>query len=112
MALADETQTTATPAAGTTAVTEAPAQTGFLNYLKQHPKGFWFIFWGEFAERSSYYGMKGILATYMADRLGFGKGNAGTFFAFFVAACYLLPLVGGWIADNYLGKFNTIVWFS
>jgi dipeptide/tripeptide permease len=93
--------------------TEAvPKKTGLLANLKQHPVGFWFIFWGEFAERCSYYGMRAILATYMAERLGLGRANAGTFFAFFTAGCYLLPLVGGYVADNYLGKYRTIVYFS
>ena len=89
-----------------------PQAMSFLQNLGNHPVGFWFIFWGEFAERCSYYGMRAILATYMADVLGFGKGNAGMYMSFFIAACYLLPLIGGWVADNYLGKFNTIVWFS
>lgn len=86
--------------------------TGLLAALKRHPAGFWFIFWGEFAERCSYYGMRAILATYMADRLGLGRDNAITLMSFFIAACYLLPLVGGYVADNYLGKYRTIVYFS
>jgi POT family proton-dependent oligopeptide transporter len=90
----------------------AKSQPSFLQMLGNHPTGFWFIFWGEFAERCSFYGMRAILAVYMADTLGFGKGNAGMYFSFFTGACYLLPLVGGWVADNYFGKFNTIVWFS
>src|SRR5437867_7176410 len=92
------------------AVQPAPKQ-GLIGFLMSHPPGFWFIFWGEFAERCSYYGMRAILATYMARKLGFGEGNAATIFAFFTAACYLLPLVGGYVADNYLGKYVTIVGF-
>ena len=30
--------------------------------LKEHPTGFWFIFWGELAERASFYGMRTVLA--------------------------------------------------
>ncbi|MBX9681069.1 MAG: oligopeptide:H+ symporter [Gemmataceae bacterium] len=84
----------------------------FFQLLTQHPTGFWFIFWGEFAERCSYYGMRAILATYMADRLGLGKENAGLYMSFFIAACYFLPLLGGFLADNYFGKYNIIVAFS
>lgn len=79
---------------------------------KSHPLGFWFIFWGEFAERCSYYGMMGILAVYMADELGLGKGNSGTNMHLFVAGCYFLPLLGGYLADKYFGKYWTIVGFS
>jgi dipeptide/tripeptide permease len=79
---------------------------------KGHPKGFWFFFWGEFAERCSFYGMRAILADYMAQQLGFGEANSGTYMSFFIAACYLLPLAGGYIADNFFGKYWTIVGFS
>src|SRR5580658_3978743 len=77
-----------------------------------HPTGFWFIFWGEFAERCSYYGMRAILSVYMADQLGLGKGDAGLYMSFFIAACYFLPLIGGYLADNFFGKYRTIVAFS
>jgi POT family proton-dependent oligopeptide transporter len=77
-----------------------------------HPIGFWFFFWGELAERCSYYGMRAILAFYMADRLGFAESNAKLAMHTFIAACYLLPLLGGWIADRFFGKYWTIVGFS
>jgi POT family proton-dependent oligopeptide transporter len=80
--------------------------------LGNHPLGFWFIFWGEFAERSSYYGMRTILLLYMIQRLGFREGHASFVMHGFMAACYLLPLVGGYLADNYFGKYRTIVAFS
>jgi dipeptide/tripeptide permease len=80
--------------------------------LLNHPTGFWFIFWGELAERCSFYGMRAILAKYMADQLGLGQDNAATYVSFFVAACYFLPLLGGWVADNFFGKYWTIVGFS
>jgi POT family proton-dependent oligopeptide transporter len=80
--------------------------------LFAHPIGFWFFFWGEFAERCSYYGMRAILLYYMIDRLGFVKQDANRNMSLFMAGCYLLPLLGGYIADNYLGKYRTIVFFS
>ena len=36
-----------------------------------HPRAFWFIFWGEFAERCSFYGMRAILLLYLTQVLGF-----------------------------------------
>jgi POT family proton-dependent oligopeptide transporter len=77
-----------------------------------HPIGFRFFFWGEFAERCSYYGMRAILALYMTERLGIDKSNAGTFMSLFIAACYFFPLIGGYLADNFFGKYWTIVGFS
>ncbi|MHB1845731.1 MAG: peptide MFS transporter [Deltaproteobacteria bacterium] len=85
---------------------------GAVARLKEHPKGFWFVFAGELAERASYYGMRAILAMYIFDRLGYSRANASTIVEFFMAACYLLCLPGGWIADRFLGRYKTIVYFS
>jgi solute carrier family 15 (oligopeptide transporter), member 1 len=87
-------------------------QNFLVRYVTSHPIGFWFFFWGEFAERCSYYGMRAILAKYMADQLGLGQANASTYVSFFIAACYFLPLAGGYIADRFFGKYWTIVGFS
>jgi POT family proton-dependent oligopeptide transporter len=81
-------------------------------FFTSHPIGFWFIFWGELAERCSYYGMRAILVRYMAEQLGLGDEVAAMGNSYFIAACYLLCLVGGYVADNYFGKFWTIVGFS
>ena len=91
----------------------ASASEGFFGrYVLSHPPGFWFFFWGELAERCSYYGMRAILLLYMIDKLGFEKGNAGMVMSYFIAAAYFLPLLGGYIADNFFGKYWTIVGFS
>jgi POT family proton-dependent oligopeptide transporter len=78
----------------------------------RHPKGFWFVFWGELAERASFYGMKALLVLYMIDKLGYTDANSSTVASFFTAACYLLPIAGGYIADRWLGKFRTIIYFA
>jgi POT family proton-dependent oligopeptide transporter len=92
---------------------EQPAKkVGFLKELLRHPKGFWFFFWGEFAERCSYYGMAAILARYMDERLQLGEGGGFLGMSLFKAGAYFLPLLGGWVADRYFGKYWTIVGFS
>src|SRR5512146_2156647 len=93
-------------------IADTPSNNSIVGFFKSHPKGFWFIFWGEFAERCSYYGMRAILLLYMIERLGFSDGQANANISYFMAACYLLPLVGGYLADNYIGKYRTIVGFS
>src|SRR5688572_12502995 len=50
--------------------------TGFFASLRQHPRGFWFVFWGELAERASFYGMRTVLALYLVDELRFGEAGA------------------------------------
>ncbi len=84
----------------------------FAKSLARHPRGFWFIFWGELAERCSFYGMRAILALYLVEKLGFSEAESGLAMSIFIGACYFLPLIGGWIADNYIGKYWTIVSFS
>ena len=77
-----------------------------------HPLGFWFFFWGEFAERCCYYGMRAVLLLYMIQILKFEDSAANRVISYFLAACYLLPLVGGYVADHFLGKYRTIVYFA
>jgi POT family proton-dependent oligopeptide transporter len=84
----------------------------FITRLKEHPRGFWFVFWGELAERSSYYGMRTLLALYLVDVIGFEKHTGAFIVHTFIATCYLLPLAGGFIADRWLGRYKTIVYFS
>jgi len=83
-----------------------------VNVLKVHPIGFWFIFWGELAERAAYYGMRAILALFLTDVMGFNDGKSGMIASFFSAACYMLCLVGGYVSDRYFGKFWTIILFA
>jgi POT family proton-dependent oligopeptide transporter len=79
---------------------------------QRHPPAIWFFFWGELAERSSYYGMRAILIMYMTKGLMMSAGLANPVYAGFKSACYLLPLLGGFIADRWLGRYWTIVGFS
>ncbi len=90
----------------------SPPSSGFLAQLRQHPKGFWFVFWGELAERASFYGMRTVLALYLVDELRFGEAAAASVMSFFLAASYLAPLLGGFIADRLLGRFRTIAAFA
>ncbi len=77
-----------------------------------HPLGFWFFFWGEFAERCSYYGMKTILPVYLTTVLAFSDTDGIKTMSWFKMGAYLLPLVGGFVADRFFGKYWTIVGFS
>src|SRR5215813_11169022 len=77
-----------------------------------HPPAIWFFFWGEFAERASYYGMRAILFLYLTQVLRYSDTEATPIYSWFKQACYFLPLVGGYIADRWLGRYWTIVGFS
>jgi POT family proton-dependent oligopeptide transporter len=83
-----------------------------IQRLKEHPRGFWFIFWGELAERASYYGMRTILTLYLVSILGFAGPESALIMHLFIAGCYLAPLLGGLLADRVLGRYKTILYFS
>jgi len=104
------------------ATTNPPAETDIvkpqpksvIQTLINHPIGFWFIFWGELAERCSFYGMMAILPRFIADENGLylGDANSNTWVSAFKAGAYTLPLVGGFLADQFFGKYRLIVLFS
>jgi POT family proton-dependent oligopeptide transporter len=87
--------------------------------MKQ-PAGLYLISFTSIWERFSYYGMRAFLILYMANQviagnpkahlggLGFSEGDAGKIYGLFTAMCYLLPLFGGMIADNFLGKRRSV----
>jgi dipeptide/tripeptide permease len=91
------------------AITAAPAKP---KVPSSHPPGFYFIFWGEFAERCSYYGMRAIMPLYLTGVLAFADARASQVYFLFKMSAYLLPLLGGFLADRYFGKYWTIVGFS
>jgi len=71
-----------------------------------------FIVGNEACERFSYYGLAGILVNYMAKQLGMGDSHATEVYHLFGTAVYFLPLVGGWLADRWLGRYWTILSIS
>ena len=76
-----------------------------------HPAGLSTLFFTEMWERFSYYGMRAILFLYMtaaiADGgLGWGAEDAGPIFGLYAASVYFLPLIGGWIADRFIGAYR------
>ena len=80
------------------------------------PPGVPYIIGNEAAERFSYYGMKGILAVFMAtyilNKLGvrdpMSEHEADSYTHYFVAGVYYLPILGAILADGWLGKYYTI----
>ncbi len=76
------------------------------------PFQFRYIIGNEACERFSFYGMRSILVVFMTQHLLMAKGDATGVFHMFVAACYLMPLLGGFIADRFFGKYHTILYLS
>jgi len=79
-----------------------------LQMLKNHPKGLIILFFAEMWERFSYYGMRGILIFYLTQHFLFDDATAGATYGSYTSLVYLLPLVGGILADRYLGTRKAI----
>ena len=71
-----------------------------------------YILGNEACERFSLYGMRAILVTYMTGVLGVSDAEAEWVHHLWVAAVYFMPLVGGWLADRYFGRYAVILWMS
>ena len=71
-----------------------------------------FIIGNEACERFCFYGMKAILMVYMTDVLLMSKNNAQEIVHLFNAIIYILPLIGAWLADRFLGRYKTILFIS
>ncbi len=80
---------------------------------KEHPPGLRLLFFTEMWERFSYYGMRGLLIlyltkTYAEGGLGFDEDTAGLIYGVYTGLVYLTPIIGGWLADNYIGQRRSI----
>jgi POT family proton-dependent oligopeptide transporter len=76
----------------------------------KHPLGLYLILFTEFWERFSYYGMRSLLIIYMTRELSFSTHAAGTIYGLYTGLAYLTPVVGGYLADRYMGQQKAIVW--
>ncbi len=89
-----------------------------------HPKGLWVLFIAEMWERFSYYGMRALLVLYLisstSEELAGGAANLNPGFGWSEEAAYLLygiytwavyltPIVGGWLADRFLGTHRSMI---
>lgn len=98
----------ANPTSPTSSTAGAPT-TGFFG----HPRGLATLFFTEFWERFSYYGMRALLILFMTAAvaqggLGFDAKRAGAIYGLYTAAVYLLALPGGWLADQLLGQRRAV----
>lgn len=73
-----------------------------------HPKPLARLFSTEAMERFGYYGMRALLTLYLAEHFLFSDTTTTGLYGGFTALVYLTPLVGGLIADNYLGSKRSV----
>ncbi|MGM0974662.1 MAG: peptide MFS transporter [Bacillota bacterium] len=90
-------------------IVESVPQKGFFG----HPKGLFTLFFTEFWERFSYYGMRAILVFYMyyevsKGGLGLDEPTALAIMSIYGSLVYMSGIIGGWIADRLLGTSRAV----
>jgi proton-dependent oligopeptide transporter, POT family len=78
--------------------------------LLGHPRGLLLLFFVEMWERFSYCGIKALLILYLVDARNWPVSRAATLYGDYTAFAYLAPLLGGYIADRFLGARRSLVW--
>jgi len=89
-------------------VTIATGLPVLLQLRRHHPRGLVILFFTEMWERFSYYGMRGILIFYLTQHLLFDDKTAGAQYGSYTSLVYLLPLLGGIVADRWLGTRKAV----
>ena len=82
------------------------------NLFKAFPRTFWIANLMELFERGAYYGMNSVLAVYLVKVLNFEEQAVGILQGFVYALTYILPIVGGALAERYGYRRMLLVAFS
>ncbi|HUU38696.1 MAG TPA: oligopeptide:H+ symporter, partial [Candidatus Desulfaltia sp.] len=76
--------------------------------FKGHPKGLFVAFFANMGERFGFYTMISIFVLFMQAKYGLSAGTAGFMYSTFMVGVYILPLLGGFLADRFIGYGRTI----
>src|SRR5258707_7803453 len=79
-----------------------------------HPRGLSTLFFTEMWERFSYYGMRGFLILYLtaavtSGGMGFDDKLGAKIYPLYTSTVWLTPIVGGFIADRFLGQYRSVL---
>jgi POT family proton-dependent oligopeptide transporter len=74
-----------------------------------HPKGLYMLFFAEMWERFSYYGMRALLIFYLTQHWLFSDGSSTLIYGAYTALVYITPVLGGYLADRYLGQRKAVL---
>lgn len=81
-----------------------PRDTSFFG----HPKGLAILFFTEMWERFSYYGMRGLLVLYLTQHFLFSDEKSSIMYGAYTALVYVMTIIGGTLADRYLGQRKAV----
>ena len=74
-----------------------------------HPRGLFVLYYAEMWERFSYYGMRALLILYLTKFWLFNDGKANLIYGAYTSLVYITPVLGGYIADRWLGQRKAVV---
>ena len=74
-----------------------------------HPKGLFVLFYAEMWERFSYYGMRALLIFYLTKHWLFDDGKSNLIYGAYTSLVYITPVLGGYLADRYLGQRKAVL---
>ncbi len=74
-----------------------------------HPKGLYMLFFAEMWERFSYYGMRALLTLYLVKHWLFDDSSSNLIYGAYTSLVYITPVLGGWLADKYLGQRKAVL---
>ncbi len=73
------------------------------------PKGLYMLFFAEMWERFSYYGMRALLIFYLTQHWLFNDGKSNLIYGAYTSLVYITPVLGGYLADRYLGQRKAVL---
>ncbi|MBC7986637.1 MAG: peptide MFS transporter [Sphingomonadaceae bacterium] len=74
-----------------------------------HPTGLFVLFFAEMWERFSYYGMRALLIFYLTQHWLFSDEASSVIYGAYTALVYITPVIGGYLADRYLGQRKAVL---
>jgi proton-dependent oligopeptide transporter, POT family len=93
-------------------MSSAPATAPDSTHPTRQPPGLFLLFGVEMWERFSYYGMRAFLVLFLVSKaggFGWSKEQASHVYHWYQGLVYLTPLLGGWLADRFLGTHRSII---
>ncbi len=75
-----------------------------------HPRGLFVLFFAEMWERFSYYGMRALLIFYLTQHWLFSDERSGIIYGAYTALVYITPVLGGYLADRYIGQRKAVLY--
>lgn len=73
-----------------------------------HPRGLYILFMTEMWERFSYYGMRSLLILYLTQHFLFSDERSAVMYGAYTALVYVMTIIGGSLADRYLGQRKAV----